>query len=172
MWYRINSLFLPDTDHSDYLIEQYQDILDVCQVSMPETIVRALPDYTLAPNVTYLPPGTDPADNSSTTAPGNCTGQKIPVSSSSCDDLSQKYGVTTGDLIAATGSRTCAFTGSLCVPEPCTLKRIGDSSDCDGLAAVYTTNTMNITTNLFLSWNPNIMGLCDKLTSGQYVCSS
>ncbi|TGJ83729.1 hypothetical protein E0Z10_g5023 [Xylaria hypoxylon] len=172
MWYRINSLFLPDTDHSDYLIEQYQDILDVCQVSMPETIVRALPDYAMAPNITYLPPGTDPAGNSSTTTPGNCTGQTLPASSSGCDNLSQKYGVTTGDLVTATGSRTCTSTGSICVPQPCTLNRLSDGNSCDGLASAYTTSAMNITTNLFLSWNPNIMGLCDKLTSGQYVCSS
>jgi hypothetical protein len=172
MWYRINSLFLPDTDHSDYLIEQYQDILDVCQVSMPETVVRALPGYAMAPNVTYLPPGTDPADNSSTSNPGNCTGQIIPASSAGCDSLSQQYSVTTGDLVAATGSKTCASVGSVCVPEPCTLKQVGSGSSCDGLAAAYTTSTMNITTNLFLSWNPNIMGLCDLLTSGQYVCSS
>lgn len=138
---------------------------------MPETVVRALPNYALAPNVTYIPPGTDPAGNSST-GPSNCAGQMLPPSNSGCDSLSQEYGVTTGDLRVATGSNSCVASTTVCVPEPCTLKQVSDGSSCDGLAAAYTTSSMNITANLFLSWNPNIIGLCDSLTNGQYVCSS
>ncbi|KAI1109681.1 hypothetical protein F5Y14DRAFT_444510 [Nemania sp. NC0429] len=171
LWYRINSLFLPDTDHSDYLIEQYQDIQDVCQMSMPETVVRALPSYASAPSVPYLPPGTDPAGNSST-SPSSCSGQTLAPSGSGCDALSQEYGVTTGDLMAATGSSSCVASDAVCVPEPCSLVQVSASSSCSGLAASYATSAMNITTNLFLSWNPNIVGLCDNLQSGQYVCSS
>jgi hypothetical protein len=171
MWYRINSLFLPDTDHSDYLIEQYQDIQDVCQISMPESVVRALPSYAAAPPPVILPPGTDPAGN--TSAPGNiiCTGQTLPLGSSSCDSLSQKYGVTTGDLRAATGSDDCTISNTTCVPSGCTLKEVNSGSSCDSLAAAYKTSTLNVTTSLFLSWNPNIIGLCDNLAA-QYVCST
>lgn len=46
---RISSPYLPDSDHSDYLVAQYQDILDVCQASMPELVVRSLPFYGDAP---------------------------------------------------------------------------------------------------------------------------
>ena len=84
MWYRLNSVFLPDSDATDWLVEQYQDIQDICQISMPATVIRALPDYASAPNSTYLPPGTDPADTSDNTGSSNCTGQLIPVGSLGC----------------------------------------------------------------------------------------
>lgn len=174
MWHRINSAFLPDTDHSDYLIEQYQDIQDVCQILMPESVIRALPNYAVAPVVPYLPPGTDPANNSS--APGTssdvCTGQVLSPGSTGCDSLSQQYGVTTGTLRAATKSDACVVTNSTCVPSACTLKTVSNGDSCSSLANAYTTSTLNVTTTLFLSWNPNIIGLCDSLTTGQYVCSS
>ncbi|KAH7360209.1 hypothetical protein BKA65DRAFT_576795 [Rhexocercosporidium sp. MPI-PUGE-AT-0058] len=174
MWHRLNSLFLPDSDHSDYLISEYQDILDVCQVIMPETIVRALPSYAAAPNITYLPPGTDPANNSSSpsTSSGNCSGQTLTSSSIGCNSLSQKYQVATGDLQAATNSDDCVVTSSICVPSPCTLKQVGTGDSCDSLALSYTSSSFNVSTMLFLSWNPNIMGLCNNLTANQYVCSS
>jgi LysM repeat protein len=172
MWYRLNSLFLPDSDATDWLVEQYQDIQDICQISMPATVIRALPDYASAPNSTYLPPGTDPADTSDNTGSSNCTGQLIPSSSSGCDALSQKYSVSTGDLQAATGTDDCSSTGSFCVPNVCTLQQIGDNTDCATLASSYSTDSLNISASLFLRWNPNVLGLCDSLTSGQYVCSS
>ncbi|KAL5315967.1 hypothetical protein ACEPPN_016841 [Leptodophora sp. 'Broadleaf-Isolate-01'] len=174
MWYRINSLFLPDTEYSDYLISQFQDIQDICQMQMPETVIRALPDYALAPNTTYLPPGTDPADNS--TAPssssGKCSSQTISASSAGCASLSQLYGVTTGDLQAATGSDDCVVANATCMPSACTLNQVSSGDTCQSLATAYTTTTLNVSTSLFLSWNPNILGLCDSLTAGQYVCSS
>ena len=42
---RMSSPYLPDSDYSDYLVAQYQDILDVCKASMPELVVRSLPFY-------------------------------------------------------------------------------------------------------------------------------
>ncbi|KAJ8124182.1 hypothetical protein ONZ43_g37 [Nemania bipapillata] len=63
LWWRINSPFLPDTDYSDYLIEQFQDIKDVCNVTMPDSLIRTLPSYAAAPSPTILPPGTDPNEN-------------------------------------------------------------------------------------------------------------
>jgi hypothetical protein len=174
LWHRVNSAFLPDTEHSDYLLEQFQDIQDVCQLIMPETVVRAIPNYAAAPNITYLPPGTDPANNSSapSASPSNCTGQLLSPASSGCDSLSQRYGVTTGDLQTATGSDDCTISNTTCVPQACTVKQVNDGDSCEGLAAKYTTGTANVTTTLFLSWNPNIIGLCDSLTAGQYICSS
>jgi hypothetical protein len=129
MWYRVNSAFLPDTDDSDWLIEQYQDIQDVCQISMPESVIRALPGYAPAPNATYLFPGTDPAEPSSIPSSDNtCTGETIPAGSG-CDDLSHKYGVSTGDLRAAAGTDDCSFSGTICVASVCTLSQVaGDNS--------------------------------------------
>ncbi|KAI1458827.1 hypothetical protein F4805DRAFT_114666 [Annulohypoxylon moriforme] len=173
MWHRINSLFLPDTDYSDYLIEQYQDILDVCQIAMPDSMVRALPGYAAAPNATFLPPGTDPANNSS--APnansGNCTSQLISTGTG-CDSLSQKYGITTGDLQTATNSDDCTISNATCLPSACTLKQVKDGDTCDSLSKGLSTSNLNVTITLFLSWNPNIIGLCDNLLTGQYFCSS
>lgn len=177
MWHRINSAFLPDTDHSDYLIEQYQDIQDVCQIAMPESVIRALPNYADAPPVPYLAPGTDPAENQTAPDPdaGICTGQTLSPGSGSgagCDSLSKQYGVTTGALRTATGSDSCLVSNATCVPIACTLRTVNAGDSCDSFAAALSTSTMNVTLSLFLSWNPNIIGLCDSLTAGQYVCSS
>ncbi len=48
---RMSSPYLPDSEYSDYLVAQYQDILDVCKASMPELVVRALPYYEDAPGM-------------------------------------------------------------------------------------------------------------------------
>lgn len=47
----MSSPYLPDSDHSDYLVDQYQDILDVCKATMPELIIRNIPSYVDAPVV-------------------------------------------------------------------------------------------------------------------------
>jgi hypothetical protein len=33
-------------------------------------------------------------------------------------------------------------------------------------------SSLNVTTTQFQAWNPNIIGLCDALQVGQYVCKS
>ena len=45
----MSSPYLPDSDHIDYLIEQYQDIIDVCNATMPELVIRDPPFYGDAP---------------------------------------------------------------------------------------------------------------------------
>lgn len=45
----MSSPYLPDSDYSDYLVGQYQDILDVCKATMPELIIRDIPSYVDAP---------------------------------------------------------------------------------------------------------------------------
>ena len=87
MWWRINSPYLPDTDESDDLIEQYQDITDVCNVTMPPSLIRSLPSYPAAPAPTYLPPGTDPNANTTTDTSATCGGQVISPISSKRDEL-------------------------------------------------------------------------------------
>ena len=46
---RMSSPYLPDADYSDYLVAQYQDILDVCKATMPELVIRDIPFYGDAP---------------------------------------------------------------------------------------------------------------------------
>jgi hypothetical protein len=48
---RLASPYLPDVDQSDYMVDQWFDILDVCNAttSMPDLLVRTLPFYQWAP---------------------------------------------------------------------------------------------------------------------------
>ncbi|KAL8831398.1 MAG: hypothetical protein Q9170_005312 [Blastenia crenularia] len=205
MWWRINSPFLPDTDESDDLIAQFQDITDVCNRTMPLTVIRAPPTYPAAPPPVTLPPGTDPNANSTDTSVTSCAGQTISSGSSkrdelqvekrdpelmefeddhsgyarvkraaagSCDSLSQTYGVTTGDLQTITGNDNCSSTTSpICVPLKCAVTQVGNNQSCDAIVASLSTASINVTTALFLQWNPNIIGLCDSLAVGQYICT-
>ena len=112
---RLISPYLPDTDHSDYLIEQYQDILDVCKVTtMPELVIRALPNYAAAP----------PPTINTTAASSTCSGQTIPAGASGCDSLTSKYGVTTGDLQAISGNKQCNMGSAICAPAACTVQQV------------------------------------------------
>lgn len=106
MWHWINSPFLPDTDYSDFMIDQYQDIQDVCNFTVTGPLVAIRP-----------PPDTDP--NQNYTAPTGCSGQQINVNGESCDSLSANYGVTTGDLEAAANSTDCSTATTLCLLLSC-----------------------------------------------------
>lgn len=86
IWWRINSPVLPDAEESDYLIGQYQDIIDVCNITMPPSLIRAILSYPAALNPTYLPPGTDPASNMTLSTDPTCGGQTISASNSKRDD--------------------------------------------------------------------------------------
>ena len=117
------SPYLPDQDYSDYLAAQYQDIIDVCNATLPDLIIRAPPEYSDAPPP---PPRPFSGTNGTTFTNGTCSGQMIEsgFSQKGCDELSQKYSVTTGDLQAATGNDDCAMTTLVCVPDACTLKQV------------------------------------------------
>lgn len=143
---RISSPYLPDSDYSDYLISQYQDIVDVCNATMPDLVIRAPPQYENAPpqgpGLTF---GTNnaTASASNTTIQGpypmngtsingtsainnTCQGQLIQSSTirTGCNNLAQKYSTTTGDLQAAIGNDNCSITAPVCVPAACTLKQV------------------------------------------------
>jgi hypothetical protein len=153
----VTSIFLADSDHSDYLIDQLQDIEDVCSTQLPEVTIRNLPPYepalVTATATTSAPP-----------TASTCAGQTV-SSGSGCNSLSATYGVTTGDLQSLTGNTTCQITSAVCLPAACALELVASGQTCDTMAA-----SLNITSVQFLSWNRNVMGLCDSLTTGQYVC--
>jgi hypothetical protein len=166
MHQRLSSPYLPDSDHSDYLVGQFSDMQSVCSTSMALT-TRALPTYA---NATVIPTTT-----TSSTATATCVGQIIQPATPalSCDQLSQKYGVTTGDLNVITGDWDCGFTSPICAPSNCTVDYIPFGQTCDTLRAQYSTASgTNITASQFSSWNPNIVGLCNRVTGNQYVCKS
>ncbi|KAL9137092.1 MAG: hypothetical protein Q9175_001688 [Cornicularia normoerica] len=184
---RMSSPYLPDSDYSDYLVAQYQDILDVCKASMPELIVRSLPFYgdaqvafgALSSSNPTMPPfssnGTQYTDVTNSTTP--CTGQTIRIAdlngtafsnpnASLCDALSNYYGVTTGDVEAVLENPDCLpVFFSYCVPAACTLMTVPSGATCDSIAS-----SNSITTLQFMKWNANINGLCDNLQEGDYVC--
>ncbi|RDW80989.1 hypothetical protein BP5796_05687 [Coleophoma crateriformis] len=116
-----------------------------------------------------------PTVTSSSTTTATCVGQLIQPATSalSCDQLSRKYGITTGDLNVVTGDWDCGFTGPICVPANCTVDYIPFGQTCDTLRTQYSTASgINITASMFLNWNPNIIGLCDRVAGNQYVCKS
>ncbi|KAK8097735.1 uncharacterized protein PG998_013221 [Apiospora kogelbergensis] len=125
LYQRVTSSLLSDEDHSDYLVDQLQDIGDICSTSIRDFTLRAVP-----------------------------TG-------SGCNGLATKYGVTTGDLQAATNSSTCQVTAAICLPATCTLQQVISGQTCDNLASSFKATTVQ-----FLAWNPSIMGLCDSPTPG------
>lgn len=134
---RVASPYLPDLDYSDYLLEQYLDIVDVCQAAMPELLVRTLPDYSYV-NGTW---DGQPEYNSTTSSATVTCSQNITMANLQslvapdptangtiyCDALSNKYNVTTGDLQLAFGTSYCTpaqdFT-DVCLPAGCSLTQV------------------------------------------------
>ncbi|RKU41544.1 hypothetical protein DL546_001268 [Coniochaeta pulveracea] len=171
---RVTSPYLPDTDHSDYLVDQIFDVYQVCNVTLPDFTVRALDWYDLAPPLTstYLgsstTSGVATATGSAPAATTTCLGQSV-SSGTGCDALATKYGVGTGALQYYSNSDNCTFTTAACLPSACKLQQVQTGDTCASLAAAVGGNT---TLTQFLKWNPYVMGLCDSLTAGQYICMS
>lgn len=124
---RLASPYLPDLDHSDYLVEQWFDILDVCNAtsSIPDLLVRTLPFYQWAPgdsqnwvaNTTYGLSDPEPLIGSQT---NNATCQARTIvfadlteptinfaSESPCDVMSQFLNASTGDVWQMFGNPSC-----------------------------------------------------------------
>ncbi|KAI0013673.1 peptidoglycan-binding protein [Xylariaceae sp. FL0662B] len=179
---RMASPYLPDLDASDYHLEQYIDIVDVCKATMPELQVRILPQYDNIAGVWDGAPELNSTTSSTTVACNQTIAltdlQNLVVPDPNangtiyCDAMSTKYNVTTGDLQLAFNAPFCTpdanFT-SVCVPAGCTVKQIPYDSTCASVIKDVSTTTNNITMTQFLSWNPNLWGLCEELPS-QYVC--
>ncbi|KAL1963092.1 hypothetical protein VTN77DRAFT_8738 [Rasamsonia byssochlamydoides] len=168
MYQHLSSPYLPDADFSDYLVDQFDDIQSVCSTTMALT-TRVVPTYA-----NYTPTATATSTTTGASSTSTCPEQIIPTASPAltCDELSQKYGVTTGDLVVATGDWACGITSPACLPLNCTLDYIPFGETCDSLREKYSAASgMNITAAQFMAWNPNILRLCDDLQGDQYVCS-
>ncbi|KAL9594564.1 MAG: hypothetical protein Q9219_006967, partial [cf. Caloplaca sp. 3 TL-2023] len=133
MWWHINSPYLPDTDQSNDLISQFQDIADICNVTMLPSLIRAPPDNPVAPSPTYLLPGTDPNENSTATADGVCIGQIIAA------------GATKRDRKQLAGSETQLLGLEDNHSPPARVKR-ASARFCDRLSQTYGTTTGNLQT--------------------------
>ncbi|KAJ8127713.1 hypothetical protein O1611_g5922 [Lasiodiplodia mahajangana] len=138
---RMASPYLPDLDASDYHLEQYLDIVDVCQATMPDLQVRILPQYS---NIDGVVDGALEINSTVTSATVECNQtitmtdlENLVVSDPTaggpifCDAMSTEYGVTTGDLQLAFGEYYCTpgtdFT-SVCLPAPCEVMAVPDNT--------------------------------------------
>lgn len=127
LYNRVTSPFLADTDHADYLVEQLQDIADICSTYIPDITTRASVSWDAAPAPTAAFPTTTTTGPSTSTSCVAGQGQTI-SSGSGCDALSLEYGLTTGDLQVISGSDTCAISTTLCFPASCTLLKIASGA--------------------------------------------
>jgi hypothetical protein len=124
MWkQRLLSPHLAESDFTDYLIEQFEDLQGNCSTTMPYTTSAATLWLTLGATATS---SAVPTTTSSSAATATCAGQIIPVSNPplGCNPLSDTYNVTTGDLRAATNDYLCEITEPICVPSPCEIEVI------------------------------------------------
>jgi hypothetical protein len=122
LYTKVTSEFLPDTDHADYLVGQLQDIADVCNTSIPAITTRATISWDSAPAPT--PNSTTTTQPPATTTCAAGQGQTL-SSGTGCEVLSQKYGISTGDLEAISGSDVCSISTASCFPLACSLQQIG-----------------------------------------------
>jgi hypothetical protein len=113
---RLLSPFLPVSNFTDYLVNQFEDMQQNCSTSMP---------YTTSASTLYVGSATSTADSTTTgmVSTATCTGQWIqPVATPlSCNELSELYNVSTGDLRAVTNDPFCEIEAETCLPRPCSL---------------------------------------------------
>ncbi|KUJ13268.1 carbohydrate-binding module family 18 protein [Mollisia scopiformis] len=175
MWrQRLVSPLLPNSTFADYLLDQYEDIQSKCSTSLPVT--------TYSKNLLVTSPAatttTSRVSDTSTAAPtatGTCLGQLIhpdSVNLVTCNDITDKYNVTTGDVRVVTDDYYCQFNTSICLPLPCELDTVLGSPSCDNLTELYSTPDKNVSLTQFLFWNKAVQGSCGFLAIAQRVCKS
>lgn len=125
---RITSDFLPDTDYSEYLVDEFQDIQAVCSTTVGgELLTRGIPNYA---HITQHPLTPTTTSTEATPTATICTGQEVDVQEAegegieACNTLALKYSVATGSLMIASGSEECYSAGLLCVSKSCTLLKV------------------------------------------------
>ncbi|KAI9650604.1 hypothetical protein NHQ30_000622 [Ciborinia camelliae] len=175
---RLNSPYASSSSFNTYLAAELVSILEWCGEDSNITVSEPT-SYTSA-SIT--------ATATSSTTVSTCTGQSLSPAkvkqrqllskasadtniTQQCENLSTEYNVPTGALLIATGNSDCNITTSTCLPPACELKQIGETdSTCTSLAAQLEVAGGSVSTIQLLSWNPTIIGTCDDLQLGQYVC--
>lgn len=104
-----------------------------------------------------------------------CAGQLVKTANEDgipygCLALAQNYSVSSGSIMHASNDKLCDVDTVVCLPLPCQLDQIRHTETCDSLVAKYYTEANNLTVPLFLSWNPNLVGFCQRPLGSQYVC--
>lgn len=182
---RMNSSYVPDSDFSDYLSQELGDIVDMCGGNSSELWFNGPTSY---PSATSNATTIAASSSSVSIAAASCTGQTVTATklkqrqllsgtsafnnvSQQCDDIALEYNVPTGSAIISTGNSDCNITSSICLPPACEIQQVGaDENTCSLLASQLTVAGDNVTTVQLLAWNGQIIGTCDDLLVGQYVC--
>lgn len=124
---RVTSEFLQDTDFGDYLVDEFQDVQNVCNAQVGELVTRVAPDYpylTDAASIGRPTPTPSPVTSTPTSSPTACAGRMLdlrpdPDEFLSCDDIAERYGIASADVAVATKSIYCESSGTVCVPARC-----------------------------------------------------
>jgi hypothetical protein len=76
---RVQSPFLPDLDHANFLVDQLQDVLEVCSITtLGDISTRPMFGYGIAPSPTSQSFGNGTTSTTATvSASATCTGQVI-----------------------------------------------------------------------------------------------
>ena len=132
---RVTSEFLQDTDFGDHLVNEFQDIQNVCRTTVGELVTRVLPGYAHItdgaeigrPTTTGTPITTEP-----TPTPTACTGRVVDVRPDraeglTCHDIAEKYQIASGEIAIATKSDLCDSTGEICISPTCNLYKIAEN---------------------------------------------
>lgn len=131
MWrQRLMSPLLPNGEHTDYLLQQYDAIQSNCSTALPVTTYGTT--LSVASATATVAQSTNIATTSTTSvssASSTCFGQLIQPFNSyrSCFNISDTYNVSTGAIVAATGDYGCGFDSAICLPFPCEIDAVWDN---------------------------------------------
>ncbi|KAK5654287.1 hypothetical protein OQA88_7464 [Cercophora sp. LCS_1] len=173
--HRLTNPWLPDGSFTEYLIDQFDSIQQNCTTTLAyTTYTSTLYVGRATPTTTTSAIASSASGTATYTPTPTCPGQVVePIENwLTCDDLSDTYGVSTGDARVYTGDYDCYFNVDVCLPLPCELDIVWDEPSCETLTERYSNLTHPVTLNQFLSWNPNIQGSCHGVAPGQRICKS
>lgn len=139
---RLNSPYVPNSQHTDYLAVEFAAIVDYCGYdNTTYTVNQVYASYTTASTTTTA---ISSATSSASSTAATCSGQTIATTasvarrqlvddseafanvSSTCEEMAVEYGVTSGDLVMAAGNTDCNTTVPLCVPNECYVQEVSD----------------------------------------------
>lgn len=169
---RLLNPWLPISNFTDYLIDQFDLIQGNCSTTLPYSTSSSTLYVGTATATTTS--GSVTTTGSSSTATATCLGQVVQPLANwlTCNNLCDTYNISTGDARVVTADYACYFDQALCLPLPCEIDTVWDQPSCDELAQRYSNSTYTVTTGQFLSWNTNIQGSCTGIAPGQRVCKS
>jgi len=171
---RLLSPFVIAGNWTQYRVNQFDAMQKNCSTSLPYS-TSAATLFVGTANASMIPTPTSgiiPINTGITVAP-TCTGQVVQPSTSplTCNDLSDLYHVSTGDLQVATKDSYCSFSKAVCLPLGCEIKTIEKYGEtCASLATQISNATRKVTEQQFFGWNQNIQGSCDDLAIDQRIC--